>query len=342
MNLARLAPLGLALVVLASGPGRAQDEDEEKKPAKPAEPPVVAATSEAVSHALDTTKLDLQLDAVPLIAALAGQGERLQVLVAIDPAVRAAAAKDTLQAGPVEAKQASGRAILNLLLGAAPDVGFEVFRGSVFVTSKSSPAKVPPAPELTDAAKKLWGKTVDLDFADAPLADAVAALAKRSGLALEVGAKAQGKVTLAAKSFPVGQALEIVCRLLGLKVVRAGEKLELRPREPRDKSAPPEAAAVAEAKKSAAESRKANEALEKQLQEKKVGLDFDEADLSEVLEHIQEKSGLSFVIDKAVDQTKKVTASANEISVKDALGKVLTSLGYVAEAKDGVLVIRPR
>lgn len=347
MTRAKWTTAVLLVCVAAFAPrARAQEGDgEDDKPAKPTakkrvEAPVVAATSEAVTHALDTVKLDLDLETAALLDVLAGQGERLQVLVAIDPAVRALALKDKLEAGPVELTGATGRAILTAVLAKNGDLAFEVYRGTVFVTTRSSPAKIPPTPELTDAARKSWGKTVDLDFEEASLADVATALSKRSGVAIGVGAKAEGKVTLAAKAFPLGQAVDVVCRMLGLKVARAGDKLELRPRAPGDRSAPADAGSATEQKKSAAEAKKANDVLEKALGDKKVGLDYDEEELSTVLEQIQEKSGIGFVVEKGVDQTKKVTANAHEISVRDALAKVLTSLGYTAEVRDGVLVIR--
>jgi hypothetical protein len=340
------AALAASLVLpLAASVGAQDDESSDGGKREPAS--LVSAskspprTSDAVAQLLETTKIDLDLDEVPLLDALAAQGRRLGVSVVVDEPVRAVLEKEKLATSSVTLKAASGRAILTALLAVKEDLTFEVWRGTVFVTSKTKSSKIPPVPALSDAAKKAWEKkSLDLECVRVPLKELAPALSKATGLEIAVGAKSEGTVSLSARSVSIGAALDLVCRLAGLKVVRAGAGVELRPQAPGDKSAPSEAATSAGRKMAAAEGRKSNDALERDLDEKKTDLDFEDAALSEVLDHIQEKSGLSFAVDAAVDQTKLVTANANELSVRVALAKVLTPLGYVAEVKNGVLVVR--
>lgn len=91
---------------------------------------------------------------------------------------------------------------------------------------------------------------------------------------------------------------------------------------------------------------KYNEVVSK-LNTMKTSLDFTEAEMSDVIEFMQQLSGINFVIDQRVykdmrAEDLKVTIQVKEVPLKTALRLILNLRGLTAEYRDGALLVMPK
>lgn len=176
--------LALACAVPALGQDKKDDEDAK------------------VRRALDAN-VSLSLEDCPLADALDFVHSMAGVNVVVDPAV------DGTTPFKMKVGLTKLRQILDYMASFNDDWSYEVYRGTVYFTSKKSGKKAPPKPSLTDAAKKAESKKVSIDLKGASLEDVATALAKESGAKFTVDSAAKGKVTVALKDLSFGAALDV-------------------------------------------------------------------------------------------------------------------------------------
>lgn len=91
---------------------------------------------------------------------------------------------------------------------------------------------------------------------------------------------------------------------------------------------------------------KYNETISK-LNSMKTSLDFTDAEMTDVIEFLQQLSGINFVIDQRVykdmrAEDLKVTIQVKEVPLKTALRLILNLRGLTAEYRDGALLVMPK
>jgi hypothetical protein len=177
------------------------------------------AADEAVRKALADHKIKVRFDAAPVDEVL----DFVRDLAGVNVAVVASATDDlrlTLKGSDV-----SARSMLEAI--AASDDGFvyEVWHGFVFVSSKARPRKVPPAADMSDEAKKTCDTTrITATFSEVTVTDFLDYLNEKTGLSFSAAQGVAGKtLDLRVKDVPASAVLDVVCRLLELKVQRAGD-----------------------------------------------------------------------------------------------------------------------
>ncbi len=89
------------------------------------------------------------------------------------------------------------------------------------------------------------------------------------------------------------------------------------------------------------------EGVVNKLASMKTSLDFTEAELTDVIDFLQQLTQINFVIDRRVYENArpedlKVTIQLKEVPLRTALRVILNQRGLTAEYKDGVLLILPK
>jgi hypothetical protein len=139
--------------------------------------------------------------------------------VVLDPSVDPKA-KLTIQAKDVTARNA-----LDLALSTTKDATYEVWKGVVYVSVKGKAQKEPPAPALTEAAKKKLDSRFTFNFDESPIADVADFLSEAVGAKFGVAEKLDVKVTARLRRARIADALDVLCRVSGTKLEVEGEKV---------------------------------------------------------------------------------------------------------------------
>jgi hypothetical protein len=125
----------------------------------------------------------------------------------------------------VKSNEASVKAALTEMAGGV-GAQWEIWRGVIFITSKKKPLEEPPAPALSDDAKKKCAATFTLNLEDTPLSEVASFLKKISGLSIEVPRELEDvKVRHRVRERTLAQHLDLICRRHGLEIQRAGDSL---------------------------------------------------------------------------------------------------------------------
>jgi hypothetical protein len=190
-------------VALFSGAVLAQDK-------KPEDPEVAEIHKKLAEHVVSfEQKGTLLADAVETLL------EPADVCFVVDPALAEQTVELKLDEVPLE------KALAKLVESAGAQL--EIWRGVVLITSKKKPLAEPPAPALSDAAKNGCAKKITHDFDAAPLSDVADFVKELGGFTIDVPQQLKDvKVTVKLKDRTVGQVLDLVCRLHGLRIDRAG------------------------------------------------------------------------------------------------------------------------
>jgi hypothetical protein len=88
-------------------------------------------------------------------------------------------------------------------------------------------------------------------------------------------------------------------------------------------------------------------AILNKLSTMKTSLDFTDADLQDVIDFVQQLTGINFVIDRRVfeemtPEQLKITISLKELPLRTALRLILHHRGLTAEYRDGAMLIMPK
>ncbi len=205
--------VGLSVVVAVPGVGLAGE-----KPAK--------SPDDAVREGLGK-KITLNFPETAFGEGLIFIQDITGINVVVDPAV------DATQAISLRLKDITVQNALELMVEQVGDCTYEVWRGTLFFTSKKSPKPAPPPPALTDDAKKIAEeKRLTLNFPETPLEDVVAFLQDITGVNFVLGKGLEERtVSFRVKDVTVGAALDIICRVAGLEIERAGDANVFKARE---------------------------------------------------------------------------------------------------------------
>ncbi|MEZ0228779.1 MAG: hypothetical protein ACAI25_09155 [Planctomycetota bacterium] len=174
---------------------------------------------ETVKQALADRKLKVRYDSTPVDEVLDELRERSGVNVAV---VASATADKTVT---LKGNGVSARSVLDAIAAADDGFTYEVWRGFVFVSAKGAVRKAPPAPDLSDEARKTCTeRRITASFADVTVAEFLDYIAETTGVSFSAAqAVADARFSLRVKDAPATNVLDVVCRLLDLKVQRAGE-----------------------------------------------------------------------------------------------------------------------
>jgi len=186
-----------------------------------------SASSDASLQEALARPITLRLEETSLGEALSMLEQITGLNLVLDPSV-SRSLRVTLQL-----KDISTRNALTLLMNSAGGCSYETWRGCVYVQLKTSPAPQPPAPELTDKARGMLGRSVTLSFPATALSDIAAFLKDVTGLPFSAGPEvARRPVRLRARNLTLGAALDVLCRVTRTRVVKApGGGLVLTPVE---------------------------------------------------------------------------------------------------------------
>ena len=178
-----------------------------------------ANPDEAVRQALASHKLKARFDATPVDEVLDTVREIAQVNVAV-----VASSTDDKRV-TLKASDASARSVLEAIATSDETFTYEVWRGFLFVSSKELPRKAPPQADLSDEARKSCSEhKLTASFVEVSVSEFLDYLSDTTKLSFSA---AQGvadlRFTLRVKDAPAGAVLDVVCRLLQLRVQRAGD-----------------------------------------------------------------------------------------------------------------------
>lgn len=181
---------------------------------------------DSVQRALRERKLKVRFDSTPVDEVL----DIVRDVAGLNVAVVASSTLD--RTVTLKGNDLSARSVLDAI--AASDDGFvyEVWRGFVFVSSKGVSRKAPPAPDMTDEAKKTCAeRRLTASFADVTVSDFLDFFSEATGLSFSAAQSiSEARFTLRVKDATAASVLDVVCRLLELKVQRAGEVSVLKSR----------------------------------------------------------------------------------------------------------------
>jgi hypothetical protein len=174
---------------------------------------------EAVRQALASHKLRARFDGTPVDEVLDAVRDLAQVNVAV-----VASSTDDKRV-TLKASDASARSVLEAIAASDETFTYEVWRGFLFVSSKELPRKVPPQADLSDDARRSCTEhKLTASFVDVSVSEFLDYLSDATKLSFSA---AQGVAdlhfTLRVKDAPAGAVLDVVCRLLQLRVQRAGD-----------------------------------------------------------------------------------------------------------------------
>ncbi len=174
---------------------------------------------EDIRRALTDRKLKVRFDSTPVDEVLDVLRERSGVNVAV---VQSATVDKTVT---LKGNDVSARSVLDAIAAADDGFVYEVWRGFVFVSAKGAARRAPPAPEMSDEAKKTCAeRRITASFADVTVGEFLDYIAETTGVSFSAAQSiAEAKFSLRVKDAPATNVLDIVCRLLDLKVQQAGE-----------------------------------------------------------------------------------------------------------------------
>lgn len=209
-----MAALVAAITLLAVAP-----------PARAGDPE--PGTDAYVQKTIDSRRVTLNFPDVPIQDVFQFLQDITGITVVLDPALDAEAPV-TLQV-----KDQKLRSALNHIVAAlGADATYEVWRGTIFITSKSQPKPAPK--DLPEAeGKKLAAKKVTVNFPDSPLADVVRFLSDiqgPDGVKLSVAPGVEKSVRLKMKDATIADVLAVICRVYELDAAKEGEGLVLKGR----------------------------------------------------------------------------------------------------------------
>lgn len=171
-------------------------------------------------------KLTVNFDATSLDQVLTFVQDLTGINLVVDLAL------DTKQTVTLQLEDVTVRSLLDLATASVDDVTYAIWRGTLFFTSRKNPKPAPPPADLTDAARKLASRPVSLNFPRTPLRDAVAFVSDITGMKLVVDRAVEDRiVSFRLKDLSVEAALDVICRLAGLKVEKKGEANVITARE---------------------------------------------------------------------------------------------------------------
>lgn len=330
METKRRGLAALLAVVTLAGSAVAQDKPADKKTKLP-------RTSEAVYEQLEKPVhlLFNVIEFTEVVATIESTADGAVVVVDGEVAKAAAVSKIYLRVRGCSLAKA-----LDILLVAVPgDPTIEVWRGTIFLSSASHPRPVPPVAVLTDEAKRAFEeRRIDLDWRDKPLGEVASELSKAAGLALTLGEGVEGKVTLRGKDVALGCAVDLVCRLVGLKVVTTDGQVQLVRVQDGDLPGPAE---PVPAFVKASEDRTSQEAgtgsVARKLLHTTLTASFKAAPLADVVRTVQKKGEIKIVIDKDVDARTPVTLELAGSTLKSALNQAMEQAGCWFEIGAGLV-----
>jgi type II secretory pathway component HofQ len=184
-----------------------------------------AERDETVRKTLDDRKVTLNFDDTPLDDVLGFLRDITGLDIITDPAV------DLTSTVNLRLKDIKLRSALDLVLASQEDLMYDVWRGTVFITVATDPLPAPPEAKLTEAARKLAAeRKLTLNFPDVPLRDVILFMQDITGLNFAVAEGFNPNVSLRVKDIPLGDALDLICRLTGAKVEATGDVNVVKPR----------------------------------------------------------------------------------------------------------------
>ncbi len=180
-----------------------------------------ANPDEAVRQALASHKLKARFDATPVDEVL----DTVREVAMVNVAVVASSTDDKKFTLNSRSGDASARSVLEAIALSDETFTYEVWRGFLFVSSKELPRKAPPQADLSEEARKSCSEhKLTASFVEVSVSEFLDFLSDSTKLSFSA---AQGvadlRFTLRVKDAPAGAVLDVVCRLLQLRVQRAGD-----------------------------------------------------------------------------------------------------------------------
>jgi hypothetical protein len=208
----RKLSLALAALVTLASPAFAQEGTDPKKPEAKKD-----AVEAAIQKRLDTQKLNLNLDETPFPEVVQVLHELTEVDFVIDTYARDIVDEEGIKISMKERDTLLKDTMDKVLKKASSNLTYEVWKGTIWITTKAGVARKPEAATVDAATAKKLETKVTLSVEGESLADVFAKLKTQGNVAFSAAKEIDTKgvkVTLDVKDAKLSDVIDMLCRLL--------------------------------------------------------------------------------------------------------------------------------